>query len=280
MWNFSCPIACYARIFTTILNHDMTYIHVAYDITMNCYILTNEKSTNTIREEKKINEKITIYSTLSEWLSENDERIWYFRLYATELMCIKTIGYKLIIRMFSISFSMSMSSEREIRWEKLNRKALEHFCVHGELMMLKPLQTLQSFVITRVLLWFYHPATRMITSNSNHIVFNIQTKNPNIDIKPYIESWKVCMQISIQIHLGILMILPFGMACSAHLILTPPQTKCSYSFWHHIKQLAVNKFYVINISLRVKDDTLQTAEGWTAQNWWTENDKGMQDSIK
>lgn len=33
------------------------------------------------------------------------------------------------------------------------------------------------------------------------------------------------------------------------------RTKCSYSFWHHIKQLAVNKFYVINISLRAKDDT-------------------------
>lgn len=37
------------------------------------------------------------------------------------------------------------------------------------------------------------------------------------------------------------------------------ETKCterereSYSFWHHIKQAAVNKFYVINISLRAED---------------------------
>lgn len=33
--------------------------------------------------------------------------------------------------------------------------------------------------------------------------------------------------------------------------------KCieSYSFWHHIKQVAVNKFCVINISLSVENDT-------------------------
>lgn len=52
MWNFSCTIACNAWVFTTILNHNMTDIDVANNITMDRYVLANEKSVSEKVEKK------------------------------------------------------------------------------------------------------------------------------------------------------------------------------------------------------------------------------------
>lgn len=55
MWYFASTITCNTRIFTSIFDHHMAYIDMAYNIPMNCYILTDEKSENCILnwEEKK-----------------------------------------------------------------------------------------------------------------------------------------------------------------------------------------------------------------------------------
>lgn len=87
----------------------------------------------------------------------------------------------------------------------------------------------------------------MITSNGNHIVFNSNTHTH----KKYhgilysandANSNPQSVGYTNDIALSSGMQLAFK---SSHI-----PTKCSYSFWHHIKQLAVNKFYIINISLR------------------------------
>lgn len=44
VWNFASSIACYTWIFTTIFDHHMTDIDMAYNISVYCYILTDEKS--------------------------------------------------------------------------------------------------------------------------------------------------------------------------------------------------------------------------------------------
>lgn len=67
MRNFASPIGCYTRIFAAIFDHNMTDIDMAYHITVNCYVLTDEKST---RERK------TDIDIQMEWNNNKHENIF------------------------------------------------------------------------------------------------------------------------------------------------------------------------------------------------------------
>lgn len=75
MRNLARSIACYAGILSTIFDHNMANVNVAYNIPMYCYILSNEKSSE-MQENKQIvyNQIATIHAVylrdlMRKWLN-------------------------------------------------------------------------------------------------------------------------------------------------------------------------------------------------------------------
>lgn len=67
VWHFASSITRYTRIFATIFDHHMADIHMTYNISMNCYILTDEKSARIWKRNGTINRNLFMNILACTW---------------------------------------------------------------------------------------------------------------------------------------------------------------------------------------------------------------------